>query len=118
MTIFVSYPVHDQIAVDLALDEAAPDRLLALGQALEARMRVSGLFAQVGNQEWGDLLPELVAGLPERLPHLLGREELEREVAPRLEAQALSAQVAACARTLAGMEGIGQARLIAGDPLK
>lgn len=117
MTIFASHPVHDQIAVDLALDEAAPDRLLALGQALEARMRASGLFAQVGNQEWGDLLPELVAGLPERLPHLLGREELEREVAPRLEAQALTAQVAACARTLAGMEGIGQARLIAGDPL-
>ena len=49
MAIFASHPVHDQIAVDLALDEAAPDRLLALGQALEARMRASGLFAQVGN---------------------------------------------------------------------
>lgn len=117
LEIFASHPVHDQVAVDIALASPAPDQLVALGQKLEARMRASGLFSEVGHRQLGAAMPELLSHLPQRLPLLLTEEELERDVAPRLEAGAVARRVQALARSLYGMEGIGQAGLAAADPL-
>lgn len=117
LEIFTNHPVHDRVAVDIAMDTPAPDQLVALGRELEARMRASGLFAEVGSQELGVALPELLRRIPQDLPFLLSRAELEQEVAPRLEAAAVARRVEALARSLHGMEGIGQAGLVATDPL-
>lgn len=117
LEIFANHPVHDRVAVDIALDTPAPDQLVALGQELEARMRASGLFAEVGSQEFGTAMPELLGRIPGYLPFLFSEEELEQKVAPRLGAGAVARRVETLARSLQGMEGIGQAGLVATDPL-
>ncbi len=117
MAIFASHPIHDQVAVDIELASSAPDELVAIGSALEERMRASGLFAQTGNQELSTLMPELLAQLPPRLPLLFSEQELRRQVAPRLEPAALQERIEELARSLQGMEGIGQAGFAAMDPL-
>ena len=117
LEIFASHPVHDQVAVDIAMAGPAPDQLVALGQKLEARMRASGLFSEVGHRQLGVAIPELLSHLPQRLPFLLAEEELERDVAPRLEPEAVARRLQALAQSLHGMEGIGQAGLAAADPL-
>ena len=117
MEIFANHPVHDQVAVDLDLGIAAPDELVATGQILEEKMRASGLFAEVGNRELSGLIPELLAQLPPQLPHLFSREELEQDIAPRLEPHAVEARIQELTRSFQGLEGIGQAEFAATDPL-
>ncbi len=117
MEIFANHPVHDQIAVDISVAVAAPDQLVAMGMALEERMRASGLFAEVGNRELSNLMPELVGLVVQQLSLLFSAEELQRDVAPKLEPAHVEQRVQELAHSFQTMEGIGQARLAAADPL-
>lgn len=117
LEIFENHPVHDQVAVDIDLGRAAPDELVAVGQALEEKMRVSGLFAEVGNRELSSLMPELLLQVSGHLPLLFNAQELQRDVAPRLEPQAVELRVQELARSFQGLDGIGQAAFAAADPL-
>ncbi len=117
LEIFENHPVHDQVAVDVDLGRAEPDQLVAVGQALEEKMRASGLFAEVGNRELSSLMPALLVQVSGHLPLLFSEQELQRDVAPRLKPEAVQQRVQELARSFQGMDGIGQAGLAAADPL-
>jgi len=117
LTIFTHHPIHDRVAVDLTMRPFRQELLPAIGDYLEKKMRESGLFAQVGAADIGDLIPELAIHVSRTLPLLFSARELEEKVAPRLTKPWITQHLHQLRQTLAGMEGIGQARFIGGDPL-
>ena len=117
LTIFTHHPIHDQVAVDLTMRPFRQELLPEIGDYLEKKMRESGLFAQVGTDDIGDLIPELAIHVSRTLPLLFSARELEEKVAPRLTKPWITQHLHQLRQSLAGMEGIGQARFIGGDPL-
>ncbi len=117
LTIFSNHPIHDQVAVDLTLRPFRQELLLECGDYLEKKMRQSGLFAQVGADDIGDLIPELALHVSRTLPLLFSARQLEEKVAPRLTKSWITQHLGQLHQSLATMEGIGQARFIGRDPL-
>lgn len=122
LEIFEHHPIHDQIAVDVALgkavsDTAAPDTLVEIGTLLEKKMVASGLFARVGTDSASALIPELAFHAARSLPLLFSQGELEKHVAPLLKTRLIDKRVRELHAGLSGIGGIGQARFIGLDPL-
>jgi len=117
LEIFNNHPIHDQIAVDITLNRENPDTLVACGKHVENRLRSSTLFAQVGNSEISSLIPDLALHVATNLPILFSEQELEEKIAPRLEKEFISNRFHDIFQKLSSLEGIGQSRFIAADPL-
>ncbi|HHD64477.1 MAG TPA: methyltransferase domain-containing protein [Desulfobulbaceae bacterium] len=117
LDIFEHHPIHDQIAVDIGINTDNPEILSACGIYLEQEMRASGLFAKVGMDDIGALIPQLAIQVAGNLPLLFSAEELRRDVAPRLEPDRISERLNNLYTQLNSMESIGQARFIRSDPL-
>ena len=117
LDIFANHPIHDQIAVDVALSTNDPDMLVECGQFVEKRFIASGLFAEVGNGEIADLIPDLVLHVSANLPLLFSAGELEKEIAPRLTNNFIEQRLEESLQKLSSLEGIGQGRFVAADPL-
>nr|MBF0221429.1 MMPL family transporter [Desulfobulbaceae bacterium] len=117
LDIFTNHPIHDQIAVDIGLDTDDPETLLACAEFVENKFVESGLFAQVGMSEMGNLIPELALQVVNNLPFLFSASELRDSVAPRLTALEISRKVTGIFSDLSSMDGIGQTEFIAADPL-
>ncbi len=115
--IFKNHPIQDQLVVDVGLDREDPDALAAIGDRVETRLRESGLFDAVGMTEFRETIPALVPYVVDHLPVLFTRHELETRVAPRLAPGAAAERLRTLRRGLMGLEGIGQARFAAVDPL-
>ena len=89
------------------------------GAALtEARMRVSGLFKQVGFEQMGQLFPELMAYVTGHLPVLFSEDDLEKVVKPLLAPEKVRETLRARVSSLQDLNGIGQTGFIADDPLE
>ena len=116
LDIFEHHPIHDQIAVDVMLSADDPDTLVQYGTFLEEKMRESGLFAQVGTDAVGDLIPEIALYTAEHLPFLLSAEELD-SITPRLQQTAVKKRLQELYTQLSSMEGIGQEKFMGLDPL-
>ncbi|MEW6333944.1 MAG: methyltransferase domain-containing protein, partial [Thermodesulfobacteriota bacterium] len=93
------------------------DALVAGAEWIEAGMSKSGLFRQVGMRQMHALMPELMSHVAGRLPLLFDREQLEEEVVPLLAPERVRKALTEDLLLVQGLEGIGQADLIAGDPL-
>ncbi len=117
LEIFEHHPIHDQIAVDVMLNIDDPDTLVEVGTLLEKKMQDSGLFAQVGTAEFGELLPDMALYAARNLPLLFSEEELAQKVAPLLTAKRIKTRIQKIYQDLNSMEGIGQAEFIGLDPL-
>ena len=117
LTIFSNHPIHDQIAVDIALDRDDPTILVEAANLVEDRFHSSGLFAEVGSDAITSLIPDLAFHITESLPLLFSREELEQEIAPRLEKEFITQRLQEMLQKLSSLEGIGQSRLLTADPL-
>ena len=117
LAIFKHHPIHDQIAVDIMNSGDDPDILVDSGAFLEQKMEQSGLFAQVGIDAVGNMIPELAVHAARNLPLLFSEEELERDVAPLLTKTRISERIHRLYTGLSSMEGIGQAKFIGLDPL-
>lgn len=117
LDIFEHHPVHDQIAVDIMLETEDPDTLVEIGSLLEKNLVDSGLFAQVGTEAIGGLIPQLAFHAARNLPMLFSKEELQQKVAPLLEAELIHKRLQKLYQDLSSMEGIGQAGFIDLDPL-
>ena len=117
LDIFEHHPVHDQIAVDIMLDSDDPDTLVEIGALLEKKMVDSGLFAQVGTDAIGELIPQLAFHAARNLPLLFSKEELEQKVAPLLSSEQIHKRLLKLYQDLSSMDGIGQAGFIGLDPL-
>jgi predicted exporter/SAM-dependent methyltransferase len=110
-------PVQDRLLIDVAIRGGDRDALVAGTDLIEAGLRESGLFRQVGMQQMEALFPELVAHVAGRLPLLFDGDGLEKEVAPLLAPSQIRRALAEDLKVVQGLEGIGQADLIARDPL-
>ncbi|BHH82328.1 methyltransferase domain-containing protein [Desulforhopalus sp. 52FAK] len=117
LDIFEHHPVHDQIAVDISLDGEDPDTLVEIGGMLEKELEESGLFAQVGTEEIGELIPQLAFHAARNLPMLFSKDELEQHAEPLLDGQMIQNRLEKLYQDLSSMEGIGQAEFINLDPL-
>ena len=117
LDIFEHHPIHDQIAVDIGINTDNPEILSACGLFLEHEMRASGLFAKIGMDDIGALIPQLTIQVTKNLPLLFSAEELQRDVAPRLEPDRIKKRLNTLYTQLNSMESIGQARFISSDPL-
>ncbi|XCN74023.1 MAG: MMPL family transporter [Candidatus Electrothrix aestuarii] len=115
--IFEQHPIHDQIAIDISLIKANPDRLVKIGKALEEKFEQSGFFAQVGTDSLGSLIPELALYAAKHLPLLFTEKELKDKVTPLLEPEQINQRLQKLYQELSGMEGIGQAEFMGLDPL-
>ncbi|MBW1636307.1 MAG: MMPL family transporter [Deltaproteobacteria bacterium] len=117
LAVFEHHPVHDQIAVDIAVKREDPDALVAAGSFLEKKMRESGLFSRVGTGAVSELIPELALSAARHLPLLFSRQELEEEVKPLITTEYISLHMGKVYQDLGTMAGIGQAAFIGIDPL-
>jgi len=117
LEIFRNHPIHDQVAVDVTIDRKAPEILAACGERLQESMRASGLFAEVGANDAGALVPELAQRIAGSLPLLFTHEELTETIAPRLQENAIRQRLQTVMEGMSGLDGIGQAAFLGVDPL-
>ncbi len=117
MEIFLHHPIHDQIAVDITLNKDEPDILVECGTIIEERLWESKLFAEVGTGKISSLIPDLALFVTANLPVLFSAQELEKNIAPRLEKSFIDQRFETIVRNLSSLEGIGQSRFIINDPL-
>ena len=110
-------PVQERLVIDCAIRGGDRDVLVDGAESIEAGLKKSGLFRQVGMQHMQALMPELVSHIVDRLPLLFDREQLEAEIAPLLAPARVRNALAEDLRLAQNLEGIGQADLIARDPL-
>jgi predicted exporter/SAM-dependent methyltransferase len=117
LEIFKSHPIHDQVAIDIMIDREAPDTLVNCASFLEDTMRASGLFEEIGMGEMTGVIPEIARQVVSRLPLLFSQDELEQNVAPLLQPEAVRQRLQTSIAQMTGLEGIGQSFFLPLDPL-
>ncbi|HID69196.1 MAG TPA: methyltransferase domain-containing protein [Desulfobacterales bacterium] len=117
LEIFSNHPIHDQIAVDITLDKDDPDILVECGTIVKKRLCASNLFSEVGTDKISSLIPDLALFVTANLPVLFSAQELEQDIAPRLEESFINQRFENIIRNLSSLEGIGQSKFITSDPL-
>jgi predicted exporter/SAM-dependent methyltransferase len=115
--IFSNHPTHDQMAIDVSLQEVDADLLIQCGEWIEGRLEESGLFGDVGMKETGSLIPRLMFHIADDLPVMFTKKELDEKVGPLLEPAEIHRRMEQVYTTLLNMEGVGQAGFIEQDPL-
>jgi predicted exporter/SAM-dependent methyltransferase len=116
LEIFNHHPIHDQVAVDITLNRADQDTLVECGILLEEKMKGSGLFAQIGTEVMGELIPRLALHVARNLPLLFSADDLQK-IAPLLEPDRIKEKMRKLREDLSGLEGVGQSEFIGVDPL-
>jgi predicted exporter len=115
--IFKHHPIQDRIAIDIALDHPDRDLLAQLAGDVEKQLMHSSLFDKVGMDDMQQVFPRLVAHVVNHLPFLFSSRDLESRVAPLIEPAAIENRLRQIRRDLMDFNAIGQAGLIARDPL-
>jgi len=115
--IFTRHPIQDQMVIDLGIEREDTDFLAARGADVEKMLTGSGLFRQVGMADVAARIPELLTEIPDRLPVLFSARQLDAEIAPRLSPDRVKERIMAIRDGLLDLQGIGQAALLAKDPL-
>ena len=110
-------PVQERLIIDCAIRGGDRDALVAGAELIEAGLKKSGLFRQVGMQQIQALMPELMSHIVGSLPLLFDKEQIEAEIAPLLAPAQVRKALAEDLSLAQNLEGIGQADLIARDPL-
>jgi predicted exporter len=118
--ILKNHPARDQLVIDIALEShefAGPDILVEAGQFFEEKLMASGLFESVGMKEIQNMVPELIFYITKNLPVLFTAGDLNSKVKPLLDTQQVKSKLEENYSRLLNLEGIGQSKLIAADPL-
>ncbi|MGE5839385.1 MAG: MMPL family transporter, partial [Deltaproteobacteria bacterium] len=115
--IITNHPIQDRVVIDVSGSEVDADGLVNAALVIEKRLRESGLFARVGLDQEQERIPELIFSITARLPVLFSAEELEEKVKPLLEPGKIRSTLSDHFAQLGHLESIGQAALIARDPL-
>ncbi len=111
--------VLDTILIDLSLPggRTDPNVLVAAAERVASSLEGSGLFLTVGGREYGESLTGLLSSLAGHLPYLLDERDLRDREDDLLRPERIREALRADAALLRSLEGIGQADLIAHDPL-
>ncbi len=118
--IFMNHPIHDQLVIDVSLDhqEKNTDLLVECANLIEKRLKESGLFKQVGIQDFQAVIPDLITHILNHLPILFTEKELHEKILPLLEAEKIHQKIQDIYTNLLNIESIGQADMISKDPLE
>ncbi|MDQ5986568.1 MAG: hypothetical protein CSYNP_02298 [Syntrophus sp. SKADARSKE-3] len=111
------HPIYDRVAVDVAYSGENLDALMEGSALVETGMKNSGLFKEVGFQQIGQLIPELMRHVADHLPMLFSEADLETVVKPLLAPEAVRQIITDQYATLQDLGGIGQMGFLTGDPL-
>ncbi len=112
-----NHPIQDRIVIDVAHRGDDIDRLVDGGALVEKRLRDSGLFKRVGLEDQYALVPELMAYVVNHLTVLFTAKDLRERVLPLLDSRHIRDAVRTNFAQLSSLEGIGQSRFTAQDPL-
>ncbi|MDD5169853.1 MAG: MMPL family transporter, partial [Syntrophales bacterium] len=115
--IITHHPIYDRVVVDVAHEGGNVDILVVGADIVEDRMRKSGLFREVGFQQIGVLIPELMRYVTDHLPILFSEGELERTVGPLLVPEKIHQIMNSHLSSLQDLGGIGQSVFLSDDPL-
>ncbi|SEM43486.1 Predicted exporter [Syntrophus gentianae] len=110
-------PFQDRVVIDVTSSGENREVLVEGAAFIEKRLKESGLFKEVGLGPMSSLFPELSGYVVDSLPVLFDQETLRKEVLPLLEPGRIRETLTESMERLQGLEGIGQAVLIARDPL-
>ncbi|MBU3917355.1 MMPL family protein, partial [bacterium] len=111
------HPFQDRIVIDISHQKVNPEVLANGADFLESRLKDSGLFEQVGIKQTQHLIPELLSHVVSHPQVMFTEEELNRKIKPLLTRERINGQLEETLVSLSNIEGIGQARMIAADPL-
>jgi predicted exporter/predicted O-methyltransferase YrrM len=115
--IFKNHPIQNQIAIDIGTDKPDKNFLVKVANQIEDDLLKSGLFTKVGMDDMQQIIPLLIGHVVDYLPYLFSEQELTDQVAPLLSPQAVEKKFKERQLSLMGFDGIGQAGLMARDPL-
>ena len=117
--IVTHYPVFDRVFIDIGStgESATPQLLAATAAYVEQGLRNSGLFKEVGFQAMTNAMPLLLSRIVSNLPSLFSVQDLRSSVLPLLNNASVRSLMKHNMDVLQGLEGLGQADLIARDPL-
>ena len=115
--IFRNHPIQDKLIIDVSLSKDNLDTIVACGQQVEKRLKASGLFKDVGMQDFQKLGPDLIFYILNHLPVMFTAEELQNNIKPLLDAKKIQEKLTDTRSTLLNLAGIGQAEFISKDPL-
>ncbi len=115
--VIMHHPIHDRVVVDVGHPGGDIDVLIEGANLVEAKMRASGLFKEVGFSHIGQLMPEMIRYIIDHLPILFDKMELEENVKPLLSSEKVRQTMGDYFSSLHLLEGIGQTGLISDDPL-
>jgi uncharacterized protein len=115
--LLLNHPMQNQVVVDVSLEKADLDTLIACGKFVESRLKECGLFRSVGMEDAQVLMPQLLEYIAGSLPVLFSAEELKDQVLPLLKPEEIQKRLEQIRSSLLGLESIGQQALISKDPL-
>jgi predicted exporter len=115
--VIAHHPIQERIVIDLGQRGDNPERLVAEAVLLGKKLQDSGLFKTVGLNREQQLFPELIAHVTENFSILFNENDLQEKVAPLLTPEKIREALTNARAALTGLEGIGQADIIARDPL-
>jgi hypothetical protein len=115
--VIIHHPIQDRIVIDIGQRGGNPERLIAAAVFLEKRLQECGLFKTVGLSREQQLFPELIAHVTENTSFLFTERDLQEKLAPLMTPEKIREALTTAQTTLTRLEGIGQAGLIARDPL-
>lgn len=115
--VIMHHPIHDRVVLDVGHTGGDIDALVEGAMLVETRMRDSGLFKEVGFQQIGQVIPELMRYIVDHLPILFTDEELEKSVKPLLAPEKVRQTLNDHFSSLHHLDSIGQAGFISDDPL-
>ncbi len=115
--VLTHHPFQDRVVIDLYSESGNLEQLTKSAKLVEEKLLNSGLFKEVGLKDTQKLFPIIIKHVTDNLPYLLSKEELEQDVMPRLEPEAINRQFESLITQLSGFEGIGQAEQMEKDPL-
>lgn len=115
--LLLNHPMQNQVVVDVSLKKADLDALVACGKLVETRLKESGLFKSVGIEDAQTLMPDLLDYVSANLPALFTADELRDQIQRLLTPAEIRERLQQIHASLLGLESIGQAALIARDPL-
>ena len=119
MQIVNKNPHLDSVVIDLSLrgSKPQPDRLVKAANWLSEKLRLSGLFNQVGITQASVGMPFLVNQIANNLPQYFDQSQI-KEVEERMLVPAIEDLLKQNLQELADLRGMGQSHLIAADPLR
>jgi predicted exporter/ubiquinone/menaquinone biosynthesis C-methylase UbiE len=115
--IIANHPLQDRVAIDLKHTADDISILIEGGESVEKMLQESGLFKSVGLKSQQQLFPEFLSYIITHLPVLFSERELQEKIYPLISTNKVRESIANNFSQLADLEGIGQANLIAHDPL-